>query len=279
MVSFPLEHRDRTKLLETKIQQNPNDMSFLLFLIILSYLCAQAEKKPSTTNAEIFLIPTISVPLGELLTINEFFKLSKTNRKFFRSFSKPEILNLVGLRMQQFSNKFNPTFSDLLDLEFRLKPEILEPLWKLVFGERKKVSGEVYFTANTPNSNFWIHNLKCPHNVITIDKILYSFTFKEATFFLWEIEQFYTHLIFHCIRLDPNEPRKQFLRPKATREVFVSQVYDLQTGKLRQNLWKNHEENIWFKKVFSICTENQEKLLNLMYRKNSNQRKDSCVII
>merc|ERR1712098_380736 len=124
-----------------------NDMSFLLFLIILSLLCAQAEKKPSTTNAEIFLIPTISIPLGELLTINEFFKLSKINRKFFRSLSKPEILNLIGLRMQHFSNKFKPTFSDLLDLEFRLKPEILEPVWKLLFGE-KMVPGKVYFAAN-----------------------------------------------------------------------------------------------------------------------------------
>merc|ERR1712098_7248 len=261
-----------------------NDMSFLLFLIILSLLCAQAEKKPSTTNAEILLIPTISVPLGELLTINEFFKLSKTNRKFFRTLSKPEILNPVGLRLQQFSNKFSPTFSDLLDLEFRLNPEILEPLWKLVFGERKKLPGEVYFTANTPDSSFWIHNLICPrHNPINqitlIDKILYSFTFKGASFFLWDIEQLHTHLIFHYIRLKPDEPRKKFLRSKATREVFVSQVYDLLTGKLRQNLWKNHEENVWFEKVFSISTENKEQLLNLMYRKTINQRKDSCVII
>jgi hypothetical protein len=185
--------------------------------------------------------------------------------------------------MQQFSNNFEPTFSNLLDLEFRLKPEILEQIWKLLFEEKL---AKMYFAANTSDSSFWIRNLRFPYSrhPVTINKILYSFTFKEATFFLWDVEHIGKDLMFHYVRLYPNEPRKQFLLgSKATREIFYSQVYDLRTGRFKYGLWKNQIElnrlSEKCEKGFMISPKNREKLINLMNRKSINQRKNLCVVI
>merc|ERR1712098_388748 len=136
----------------------------------------------------------------------------------------------------------------------------------------------------TPRSNFWIRNLKAPRYNWSLDKILYSFTFKEATYFLCGVEQLFKELIFHYVRLCPNEPRKKFvLGSNATREIFISEVYDLKTGKFKHHLWKinaildKHHER--FRKGFYITLKNQEKLMNLMNQRNINQRKNLCVII
>merc|ERR1712098_465929 len=100
-----------------------------LFLSVI-FSFARGEIKPSA-NAEILQAPMLSVSLGQFLTINEFFKLSRGSKKFFGALSKASILKHLADRMAAFATRFTPTFADLLDLEFRLRCGRLEPVLQL----------------------------------------------------------------------------------------------------------------------------------------------------
>jgi hypothetical protein len=253
----------------------------------VTFLCAHGEEKLSTTNAEIFLHPTISIALGQLLTINEFFKFSKMNRKFFSRLSRPSILKFVGVRLIPFaSNDVTPTFSDLLDIEFRLKPEVFGRFLER-FLKGSNESGKIKFVpGRSVMGSVWkVQNLKFSRT-LGMDHILYSFTYQESTFFLHEVEENSEQFLLHYVRLKPDEKKKLLSGAKMNEKIFVSLMYDLDTKSLETHLWERRIPfdlscTLYSKRV-CITPANCKKLVDLMSQQNQKytyQNKHCCVIM
>merc|ERR1712098_279791 len=178
---------------------------------------------------------------------NEFFKLSKVNKIFFKKLSRSEILKFIALRMEPFSLRFEHTFSDLLDLEFRLNPKILQQVWERLFWKFKILSSV--------------------HRKLLGGTILYSFTYEESTFIICDITRMHNNLLLHFVRLQPKEP---FPSSKKLMEECFIWVFDLKTGLLKYNLWGQNYGIFPLKGVVSkqieIVPKNFKMLMNLMER-------------
>merc|ERR1712098_89765 len=166
-------------------------------------------------------------------------------------------------------------FRDLLDLEFRLKPEVLEQVWKRLFENKAKIK----FSLDTSELPWKFENLKISNRIVTIENICYSFTHKARTYFVSEVEQSGHNIIFYFVRVDPTDRKRSFanLVSKSKDDHFISVVFDLDTGILKTwgsgkvkfpiPITKNFDEEIIISNIIKICPENYLYFITLMSQK------------
>jgi hypothetical protein len=231
-------------------------------------------------NAEIILIPNLSISVGELLTINEFFKLSKVNKIFFKKLSRHEILKFIGIRMEPFALRFEDTFSDLLDLESRLNPEILLQVWERLF---EKEIGSVKIKFSLDSDMVWEYeNVFSAFQKVVTSSIRYSFTYEGSTFIICDIKHKNNDLLFHYVRLKPKHVMKPF--PSSKMEDCLIWVIDLTTGFYKHNLWGQklvefHMERGCIPKQIDILPNNYKIFVNLMVQNHILPKKHLCAIL
>merc|ERR1712000_427585 len=94
---------------------------------------------------------------------------------------------------------------------------------------------KIKFSIDTSELPWKFENLKISNRIVTIENILYSFTYKAHTYFISDVEHCGHHLVFSFVRVDPTDRKSSFanLVLKSKDGYLISVVLNLNTGVLK----------------------------------------------